>query len=139
MAVLDRIVDDHQSVAVHRPRYIARPLLLAVGILRAQLLHLQVHLQRVRRGVERRLIVHQEDDVLALDYLFVSVSFRHKKCQCMIYYANLHSDTSNSGKHCPNRCLQKNTAHATRYFLLETVGLRAEYPYLCEQNKYVKL
>ena len=79
MAVLDRIVDDHQSVAFHRPRDIARPLLLTVGILRAQLLHLQVHLQRVRRGVERRLIVHQEDDVLALDDLFVSVSFRHKR------------------------------------------------------------
>lgn len=43
------------------------------------------------------------------------------------------------GKTLSQPVFARNTAHATLYFLLETVDLRAEYPYLWEQNKYVKL
>lgn len=43
------------------------------------------------------------------------------------------------GKTLSQPVFARNTAHAILYFLLETVGLRAEYPYICEQNKYVKL
>ena len=78
VAVLDRVVDDHQPVAIHRPRNVARSFLLAVRILRAELLHLQIDLQRMARSVERRLFIHQNDDVLALHDPFGSDCFRHK-------------------------------------------------------------
>lgn len=43
------------------------------------------------------------------------------------------------GKTLSQPVFARNTARATHDFLLKTVGLQAEYPYLCEQNKYVKL
>nr|DAZ61877.1 MAG TPA: hypothetical protein [Caudoviricetes sp.] len=75
--VLDAVVYDHQSVSVHRPRDVARSLLLAVGVFGTQLLQFEVDLQRVRRGMERGLFVYQEDDILALNDSFVAECFCH--------------------------------------------------------------
>lgn len=71
VAVFDGVVHHHEAVSVYRPRDVAGRLLLTVGILRAELLEFQVHLQVVRGGMERRLAVDQNDDILALNHFFL--------------------------------------------------------------------
>lgn len=70
-------VDDDQTISIHRPCDVARELLLAVGILGADILEFEVYFEVVRGGVERRLIVQEDDDILAL-HNFSVISFSHR-------------------------------------------------------------